>query len=240
MNKKITFSSCVAMCLLVLFAIPSHAAPQELKTKLSEIARGSSEETLTPAKRELPKEPAETVKNQKKKADPAKKETYDIDEVHSSISFKIRHLVSIVRGGFTRFRGTIDLYPDDSSSEATAVIDAASINTNHAQRDAHLKSADFFDVEKFPEITFKSKRVMAGKVVGDLTMHGVTKEITLNYVFHGAVIDGEGRKRVGFSATTVLNRKDFGIIYNQLVAEGVGILGDEVPVEIEIEAALKR
>lgn len=167
---------------------------------------------------------------------------YQVDAVHSEVSFSIRHLVTNVRGFFTDFSGTI-LYnaaaPEKSSVEFR--IQAASINTHNAKRDEHLRSPDFFDVAKFPEITFISKRVerisdKEFRVTGELTMHGVTKVITLPVMYNGEVKDPWGNVKAGFSTQYRLNRKDFGINWNQTLDTGGLVLGDEVDVSINLEA----
>lgn len=167
--------------------------------------------------------------------------TYEIDPAHSSVGFKIGHLVSKVRGEFNRFQGTIEFDPEKvENSSVTAVIDPSSIDTHIEDRDNHLRGADFFDVQKFPEITFVSKRIEGDKVIGDLTLHSITKEVALTYSFHGVAKDPWGKERAGFSGETVLERKDFGITYNKVLDQGGLLIGNEVKVEIEIEAILKE
>lgn len=161
--------------------------------------------------------------------------TYEIDPAHSSVEFKVRHLVGRVRGTFNAFSGTVNYDPlNPDAASAQAVIDAASIDTNNEKRDAHLQSADFFDVEKFPKITFVSKKAdpATGKLTGDLTMHGITREVEL--AFEPAVIaEGkDGKKHLGGFAAATVNREDFGINYDPT---GVTI-GKEVTVELNIEA----
>jgi len=166
--------------------------------------------------------------------------TYEIDPSHSSVSFKIRHLVGTVRGGFMKFNGTIEMNPEDlTQSNVFANIEVSSIDTGVQDRDDHLRGSDFFDVEKYPVITFKSKRVEGGKLIGDLTMHGVTKEVELDYEYNGTAKDPWGATRAGFSATLVIDRKEFGINYNKALDQGGFLLGDEVTIEIDIEAKQK-
>jgi polyisoprenoid-binding protein YceI len=151
-------------------------------------------------------------------------------------------MVSNVRGQFTKVSGTIKFdsaNPANSSVEAT--IDAASIDTHDPQRDTHLKSDDFFDVGKFPTLTFRSKRIEVhidgGKVTGDLTMHGVTEEITLDV--EGPTPENKdpwGKYRIGLSATTKLSRKDFGLTWNSALETGGVLVGDEVKITIDVEA----
>jgi len=167
--------------------------------------------------------------------------TWNVDKVHSEIGFLVRHFVSKVRGGFTDFTGTIKIdaeKPETSSVEFT--IKVASINTNEPKRDAHLKSPDFFDAEKFPEIRFASKKVVRKSdtsfdVVGDLTMRGVTKEVTLPATFTGLVKDPWGLERAGFETAITLNRQDYGVKYNKVLDQGGLMLGDDVAVTISLE-----
>jgi len=169
--------------------------------------------------------------------------TWTIDRDHSSVGFKIRHLmVSNVKGSFEKFTGTVDLDEKDiTKSKVDVSIETASINTNVELRDAHLKSADFFDVVKYPAMTFKSKKVAkAGKdklkVTGDLTLHGVTKEVVLNVDGPTKEIkDLYGNIRKGASATATINRKDFGLNWNKALETGGVVVGDEVHITIEIE-----
>lgn len=172
---------------------------------------------------------------------PASAETYTIDAGHSEVGFKIRHLVSNVRGRFNDFSGTINMDPKNvQNSSVEFRIKAESIDTNQANRDKHLRAEDFFFVEKYPEITFKSDSVKpAGKdkynVTGTLTMRGVSKKITLPVTYTGEVKDPWGNVKAGFETATTLNRKDYGIVWNQAVDNGGVILGDDVQIEINLE-----
>lgn len=168
--------------------------------------------------------------------------TYEIDSAHSSVHFSVRHMmVSNVRGEFAKVSGKAQYdaqNPANSSVEAT--IDAASINTRDAQRDGHLKSADFLDVEKYPAITFRSTKVEAGpgggKVTGDLTVRGVTRPLTLEVEGPTPELkDPWGKQRVGASATVKLSRKDFGITWNAALEAGGVVVGDEVKITIDVE-----
>jgi len=169
-------------------------------------------------------------------------DTYNVDPSHSEVGFQIRHLVSQVRGKFDDYKGTIQLDPakmENSSVELT--IKATSIDTGNADRDKHLRSADFFDVAKFPEITFKSKSIKAtGKdqyaATGTFTMHGVSKEITLPVTFGGTAKDPWGNQRAGFAIATTLDRKDYGIVWNKALDASSALLGDEVKIAIDLEA----
>jgi len=170
---------------------------------------------------------------------------WNIDPVHSEVSFSVRHMmVSKVRGRFGTFEGQIVTAADPLQSSVTATIDLSSIDTNDANRDGHLRSADFFDVETHPKMTFKSTSVAAGGdgfvVRGDLTLHGVTKEVTLNVEANGFGPDAFGGVRAGFTATTEISRKDFGVEFNMVLPDGVGVvIGDKVQITIEAEAVLQ-
>jgi polyisoprenoid-binding protein YceI len=155
----------------------------------------------------------------------------------------VRHLVvAKVRGHFTKFGGSIELDPDRLQDSTVAVsIDTASIDTREAQRDAHLKSADFLDVENFPTMDFKSTKVeqQGGerlKVTGDLTIHGVTKSVVLDTEYAGRTKDPWGGERVGFSATTKVDRKDFGLKWNMALEAGGFVVGDTVEISLDVEA----
>jgi len=173
-------------------------------------------------------------------------ETFVSDRPHCQANFSIRHMMSQVSGRFDDFAATIVL--DRANPAASSVefhIKTASINTGVADRDNHLRSPDFFDAAKNPEITFKSASVKPkGKdlfeVTGDLTMHGVTKRITLPVTFFGFMKDPWGNERAGFEVNTTLNRKDYGITWNKALDNGGVLLGDEVRVTINIEALAKK
>lgn len=172
---------------------------------------------------------------------------WDVDSAHSSVGFAVRHLViSKVRGQFNKFSATLAFDPaDPATANIQATIDAASIDTREAQRDAHLRSADFLDAEKFPTLAFKSGRVEKGagnrlRVFGDLTIHGVTKEVTLDVDYEGERKDPWGNQRVGFAATTAISRADFGLTWNQALEAGGVLVGDKVEIQLEIEAIQKK
>jgi len=171
--------------------------------------------------------------------------TYNVDPVHSSVEFKIRHLVSKVSGNFKDFAATITGDPKNPAVAAVSLtIKAASINTGNEQRDKHLNSADFFDTAKFPEITFKSTKITpkggdAYDVAGTFTMHGVSKEIVVPVTFGGMMKDPWGNERAGFSIQMTLNRKDYGIVWNKILDQGGTMIGDDVDVSIELEAVKK-
>lgn len=166
--------------------------------------------------------------------------TWTIDPNHSNVTFTIRHFFSKVTGSFTKFSGTIVYDPaNPAAASAKAEIDAASINTANERRDGHLKSADFFDVAKYPTLTFESTKVTADggklKIEGNLTMHGVTKPVTLEGEFLGAG-PAMGGQRAGFEASAKVDRKDFGIIWNKVVDQGT-MLGDDVDIRLAVEGA---
>lgn len=169
-------------------------------------------------------------------------DTFKFDPVHTSVSFRIRHLVTRVEGRFTQFEGTILMdQKNPSASSVEFTIKAASIDTKVEKRDSDLRSASFFDVEKYPLITFTSSKVVKKsedlvEVTGNLTMHGVVKTVTLPVKFLGIIKDPWGGTRAGFELQTTLNRKDFGITTNQALAQGGFLLGDEVEVTILVEA----
>ena len=171
--------------------------------------------------------------------------TYKIDLDHTTVAFKIRHLFSNVIGHFKQFEGTFEY--DLKTPEkwgASATIQAASIDTNVAGRDKHLKSSDFFDVEKYPAITFKSTGVTdatenGAKLNGLLTIHGVEKPVTLDLQIHGVGKDPWGNTRAGFTATTKVNRKDFGLTWNKAVESGQLLVGEEVEITLEVEGILQ-
>ncbi len=170
-------------------------------------------------------------------------DTFSIDKNHSEATFKVRHLMSKVSGKFDDFGGTINVDPaKPTEGKVEFTIKTASIDTGTPDRDKHLRSADFFDAEKNPEITFKSVAIKpAAKknvydVVGDLTMRGVTKRVTLPVEFIGFAKDPWGNTRAGFSLETTLNRKDYGINWNQALDNGGVLVGDDVDIAINIEA----
>ncbi len=166
--------------------------------------------------------------------------TWTIDPVHSSVGFTIRHLFSRVPGSFDKFSGTIEYDPANPTAASVKVeIDPASINTKNEYRDKDLRSAKFFEVSKFPGMSFQSTKVTKGdgnalSVEGNLTMHGVTKQVTLAVTFLGAGPSPFGQ-RSGFEAATKIDRKEFGIVWNQAIDNGT-LLGDDVAIAIGIEA----
>lgn len=168
--------------------------------------------------------------------------TFQIDKTHSEATFQVRHLLTKVRGHFSDFSGTITM--DQAAPTASSVaftIQAASINTNTPDRDAHLRSDDFFAVEQFPEITFTSTGITARgdqafDVAGTLTMRGVAKPIVIPVSFLGLAKDPWGNERAAFEGEVTLNRKDFGLNWNAVVETGGFLVGDEVKVAVSIQA----
>jgi polyisoprenoid-binding protein YceI len=167
-------------------------------------------------------------------------DTYQVDPAHSSIGFSVRHLgISNVKGKFTEFAGTLVL-EGEALKEAAGTIQVKSVDTGVAQRDNHLRTADFFDATNHPTITFKTKSVetKGGEVVmiADFTMRGVTKELRLPVTLSKPIKDPWGKMRVGLGAKTKLNRRDYGINYHQLLETGVAAVGEEVELDINTEA----
>ncbi|MBI4542213.1 MAG: YceI family protein [Gemmatimonadetes bacterium] len=168
--------------------------------------------------------------------------TWNIDPTHSGVNFAVRHMVvAKVRGRFTAFSGTIAF--DEKASERSSVdvrIDVATIDTGVAQRDTHLRSPDFFDAETFPAITFRSRRAEKTddgfRVTGDLTIRETTREVVLPVEYAGQVKDPWGGERAGFTAQTAIDRRDFGLTWNQLLEAGGVAVGEKVEIELEIEA----
>ncbi len=169
--------------------------------------------------------------------------SYQIDPAHSNAQFTVRHMmVSNVRGEFTKLSGAVEFDTNDlAQSRVEALIDATTVSTREPKRDAHLRSADFFDVANYPSITFRSRRVeRAGdgkhRIVGDLTIRGVTKEVVLDVEGPTPEIrDAQGNFRAGASATTTVDRKDFGVNWNRALDSGGVVVGDQVRITIDVE-----
>ena len=168
--------------------------------------------------------------------------SWTIDPVHSSVEFSVRHLmITTVKGRFTEVKGTVVL--DETSparSSADITIAAGSIDTREAQRDAHLRSADFFEVDRYPAITFRSTRVEGsiGKdftLIGDLTLHGVTREVALAVTPEGRAGDPWGGTRAGFTATTKIKRSEYGLTWNQLLETGGLTVSDDVKIALDVQ-----
>ncbi len=168
--------------------------------------------------------------------------TWSVDPDHSKVGFAIRHLgIATVRGEFTTFEGTLDVGADPSTTRVTGSVDAASIFTNQPQRDEHLRSADFFDVERYPTLSYEStliEAIDAGsfRITGNLTMHGVTNEVVLTAAVRGSDIDPFGNERVGLEATGELSRGDYGIAYNVPLASGGLFVADKVELIVDVSA----
>lgn len=171
--------------------------------------------------------------------------TWKSDPAHSEISFTVRHLqISKVRGFFRKFDVTVTTAEEFEDSKVEATIDVASVDTNQDFRDNHLRTSDFFEVEKYPTATFVSTSISGTPddftIVGDLTLKGVTKPITLKGEFGGLQRDGQGRLHAGATATTRFNRLDFGVNWNAALEAGGFTLGDEVSLNLEIQVILQE
>ena len=166
---------------------------------------------------------------------------WDVDPDHSIIEFRVAHMVvSKTAGKFMDYSGFVEMDPEAKTfNTIEAAINTASVNTNQAKRDAHLRNADFFDAQKFPTMTYKMKSYKSTgdgyTALGDLTLHGVTKEIALVGTFNGVTKDPWGNLRAGFSAEGKLNRKEFGMIWNKTLDSGGLVVGDEVQIRLDIE-----
>jgi len=178
-------------------------------------------------------------------ASAAQATTWKVDQSHTTIGFSVSHLFTSVQGRFDRFEGTVDF--DPSKPEATSVrgtAEAASINTNNSKRDKHLRSGDFFDVEKFPTLTFESRALTGwannrGKLSGTLTIHGVSREVELDVSFLGSGKDPWGNERAGFKASVVIDRRDYGLKWNEVLETGGFLVGDEIEIRIDAEGLLE-
>jgi polyisoprenoid-binding protein YceI len=170
--------------------------------------------------------------------------TWDIDQIHSDVSFSVRHMmVSKVKGRIAQFSGTIVTGETFEASTVNATLDASTIDTNNEQRDGHIKSADFFETEKYPEWTFASTGIEADgsdyTLKGDLTIKGVTKPVSLSLEVGGFGPDPYGGTRAGFTATTTINRSDFGVDISLPMDGGGVVVGEKVQITLEIEAVLQ-
>ena len=177
----------------------------------------------------------------------AQTSTWNIDPAHSTAQFTVRHLaISNVTGNFTKLTGSIVLNEKDiTQSQVSASIDVSSVDTRVEARNKDLKSPNFFDVEKYPTIEFKSKRIVSAdgklQVIGDLTIHGTTREVTLDVDGPTAELsDPWGNSRRGISATTTINRKDFNLVYNNVLKTGEAVVGDNVKIQIDAEMVKKK
>lgn len=171
--------------------------------------------------------------------------TWNIDPVHSHVGFSVRHMmVSKVKGQFKEFSGQLVIADEVENSSVTATIAASSVDTGNAQRDGHLQSADFFNVEQNQNLEFRSTSVTADggdwKVAGDLTIAGVTKPVVLNVEFGGAGSDGQDGQKAGFEATTEISRKEFGVDLQMPMEGGGVVIGDKITISIDVEADLAK
>jgi polyisoprenoid-binding protein YceI len=168
--------------------------------------------------------------------------TWTVDAAHSRVGFSVKHMgVSTVRGEFRDFEGTLELGDDLASSRAHGVVMAASVDTNEAQRDEHLRSPDFFDAERHPELRFESRRIEAldedtYRIAGDLTMNGVTAEIELQAEVGGTEVGIDGNDRIGLEVTGQLSRSEFGMKFNQALGSGNLVVSDKVRLALDIAA----
>lgn len=165
---------------------------------------------------------------------------WTVDPSHSEVGFTVRHLgLSKVRGRFNSFTGSVTVAEPIEDSSLEAVIDLSSVDTNNDQRDEHLRSTDFFGIEKSSTMTFRSTRIVAngttGTIAGELTVNGVTRNVDLDTEFYGTGVDPYGTTRAGFAASTTISRKDFGIDFNVPLDAGSLLIGDKVTVEIEVQ-----
>jgi len=172
--------------------------------------------------------------------------TYSIDKAHSEVTFQVRHLLTKVRGRFSDFNGTIEYDEEDPDRSLVDVeVQSSSIDTNDRDRDAHLRSADFFDVEKIPALTFRSRGIRRKTddtfgVTGDLTIHGVARSVSFDVSFLGKAKDPWGNERIAFEAEATVNRRDFGLTWNAALETGGFLVGDEVKVALSVQALPAR
>ena len=165
--------------------------------------------------------------------------TWNLDASHSEVGFTVRHAgISKVRGNFDKVTAALEIGQNLSDSKLSAVIDAASFNSNEPNRDAHVKGADFFDVEQLPELTFTATNIEGSgetyKVTGDLTIKGITRPVTLDVEFNGVAVDPFGATRAGFSGSTSISRKDFGLTWNAALETGGVLVGDKVTINVDV------
>lgn len=178
----------------------------------------------------------------------AQVQTFEADKVHSNITFKIRHLLSKTTGHFSDYKATVEIDPAKREEvKVSAEIQVASIDTADAKRDAHLRGEDFFDAAKFPAMTFTGGKLTdvnaertKGKLEGTLTIKGVAKPVVLDVEWLGTAVDPWGNQKAAFSGTTTINRKDFGIVWNKTLDSGGYLIGDEVDIEINVEAQIPK
>jgi polyisoprenoid-binding protein YceI len=173
-------------------------------------------------------------------------ELFEIDKAHSRVGFSVKHMViSTVQGEFTDYSATMMFDENDvTKSSLEGTIKVASINTGNEQRDSHLRSSDFFDAEKYPEITFKSEKVIKKNksylMIGDLTMRGMTKKVEIPFTVTGVIDDPWGNRRVGIEANLTINRMDYGVAWSQTMDKGGLVVAEDVKIELSVEATKKR
>jgi polyisoprenoid-binding protein YceI len=167
---------------------------------------------------------------------------FALDPVHTHVGFSVRHMmIAKVRGRFSAFNGTVTIGEEPSDAQIEVEVDLSSVDTQHPERDAHLRSPDFFDVERFPTMTFRSTRVTTNidgdcfRLDGDLTLHGVTRPLALDVMFDGVGVDAYGGQRMGFSASGQVDREAFGLTWNQTLETGGVLVGKLIRVDIEAE-----
>jgi len=171
--------------------------------------------------------------------------TWTVDAAHSNVAFSVKHMgIANVRGKFKEFEGTLEMVEDLAACRAHGTVNVASIDTDEAQRDEHLRSPDFFNVEEFPEMTFESTRVEAideesSRVYGNLTMHGITQEIRLDVHIQGTDTDPWGKTRAGLEVVGTLKRSDYDMKFNQALGSGNLLVGDRVGISLDISAVLE-
>jgi polyisoprenoid-binding protein YceI len=172
--------------------------------------------------------------------------TWVVDPAHSRVEFAVKHMgIATVRGTFREFEGTLEVGQDLASSRARGSVNVASITTNDEQRDEHLRSPDFFDVEHYPQITFESTRIdpiddETSLVFGNLTMHGITHEIKIEVVVQGTDTDPWGNERVGLEGVSVLKRSDYDMKFNQALGSGNALVGDKVSMSLDVSAVKQQ
>lgn len=168
--------------------------------------------------------------------------TWTADQAHSKVGFAVKHMgIATVRGEFTEFEGTLEVGDDLSTARAYGTVKTASVDTSEPQRDEHLRSADFFDAETFPELSFESTSIEplnddTFRITGDLTLHGVTREVQLEAIVQGADIDPWGNERVGLEIVGELSRGDYGMKFNQALGSGNLLVGDKVKLALDVSA----
>ena len=168
--------------------------------------------------------------------------SYNVDSVHSNVSFKVRHMmISNVKGEFTKFSG--DFSYDEKTKKLLTFngnVKVSSIDTDNEKRDKHLKSADFFDAEKFPNIKFELKKIVGEEAYANLTIHGITKEIVFDYEDNGSIKDPWGNTRIGLAFYGKISRKAYGLKWNDLLEAGGAVVGDTIKLDVEIEGILAK